>query len=374
MNHHISSFTKLPSEVQEMVGPHLSLHDLAATVRVCRFWRDIFSSCLWRHVDTTTWSAQNRPRQDVFFQCFGSGSLKHNGHLIRSLNLTFNPRRLHLREFLEYAPSILPCLTSAEIECIADDAIIADFIGRGSRTGWKTLSLYGIQYDFHFGQKSTEALLKHAGTLEHLRLSPASGLPSKDIQRLLCSAPNLKKLDLLSDVRLLGQKDGRLEAKDVIQSSWVCKSLEVFRCEIGGIPRPDIIRIINGKPASDYIVVGTHQESVDLQRQVYTQLGQLTQLRVLRMGAMLWDLRSPWEMVFDELEEYRCQRLFDCLAMSLESGLDLLQGLKKLQVVGLKNMETGIYNGDERAWVRKHWPLVETFEAESSSESLTSGH
>ncbi|KAH7054915.1 hypothetical protein BKA57DRAFT_532653 [Linnemannia elongata] len=47
-------------------------------------------------------------------------------------------------------------------------------------------------------------------------------------------------------------------------------------------------------------------------------------------------------------EEY--DRQYDCLAMSLESGLDLLSGLRSLRVVALKDMEVNIDNENEKSY------------------------
>ncbi|KAK3809616.1 MAG: LOW QUALITY PROTEIN: hypothetical protein J3R72DRAFT_428288 [Linnemannia gamsii] len=53
----------------------------------------------------------------------------------------------------------------------------------------------------------------------------------------------------------------------------------------------------------------------------------------------------PYDTEGDLYHRYdkESDRQYDCLAMSLESGLDLLRGLKSLQVVALQDMEVGIY-------------------------------
>ena len=52
-------------------------------------------------------------------------------------------------------------------------------------------------------------------------------------------------------------------------------------------------------------------------------------------------------------------RLYECLAMTLDSGLDLLRDLNKLERVGLQDME--VYVGEmEREWMEANWPGCHT--------------
>ncbi|KAF8932136.1 hypothetical protein BGZ47_011538 [Haplosporangium gracile] len=127
--------------------------------------------------------------------------------------------------------------------------------------------------NLRFGPRSSEAILKHAAIVErHVLVLDLRDFPSKDIQTPLCSAPNLKKLHVLSDYRTLEDERIGLLAQGLVKSEWVCSSLEVFWCQIKGIPRPDITRTINGRPASEFVLPGTLEESIDLQRRVYSQL------------------------------------------------------------------------------------------------------
>lgn len=78
-----------------------------------------------------------------------------------------------------------------------------------------------------------------------------------------------------------------LVVPDIIQSEWICRELESFKCKIGGIPRPDLQRQENGNhlrgPLPDPRRFTMEQSQV-LQRQVMTQLGKLTQLSELTLG------------------------------------------------------------------------------------------
>ncbi|KAF8946242.1 hypothetical protein BGZ47_000991 [Haplosporangium gracile] len=143
----------------------------------------------------------------------------------------------------------------------------------------------------------------------------------KGIQRFLCSAPNLRDFHLLASSRTKAGPDPCLDTTDVVQSEWVCLDLEVFGCGIGGISRSDI-------SPSDY------EEDEE-----------------------------------DELfNEDMPLRQFDCLAMSLESGLDLLRDLKDLSHVELVDMEVCVDGNKEQARFSKHWPYTKTMATTSFSE------
>lgn len=131
---------------------------------------------------------------------------------------------------------------------------------------------------------------------------------------------------------------------------WVCSELEVFECQIGIIPRPDITRNILDGPASGHACDGTTQESIDLQRKVYAKLAQLTKLRELTLG---FPIHTKYKYKHGDKEYYR---QYDCLVMTLESGLDLLKRLKELRVVGLEDMEVYGDGEKEQSWFAEHWP------------------
>ncbi|KAG0219513.1 hypothetical protein BGX33_002458 [Mortierella sp. NVP41] len=287
----------------------------------------------------------------VFLDSAATGALRTYGHHIESLKLDEGTDSDFLAQFLEHAPPTFPRLTSAEFHDPVSDDVVADLIGRGTG-GWRKFVVHEYYYvGEHFRPKSIEALLKHASTLAIVRLEIAPCLKSRDIHRLLCSAPNLKELYLLSEWRTTDIVDRYLDAQDVAKSDWVCLSLEVFGCEIGNIPRPDITRWIDCSSPTQHVVGGTIQESIDLQRRVYAQLGRLTQLRELRLGIQLPDGRN-----YGYRDYYR---LYDCLAMTLKSGLDLLKNLKELRFVGLDDMEVHIYQDKEQEWIKENWPKVE---------------
>ncbi|KAF9119366.1 hypothetical protein BGW39_000340, partial [Mortierella sp. 14UC] len=349
---HTTTFSGLPPEVQELIGAYFNQQDWSACVGVCREWRALFLTYLWRDIDIDC----NRLKawQDTF-----SKALETNHHLVRSLKLRSVDNCVDLGSFIECCPPTFPRLTSAEIESSRDlglDSLTAAFIGLSS-PGWKRLVFRKtpgsrFQGPFQFSTESFEALCKHTSTLEVFRMEAKSYVLRGHIDRLLCLAPLLKELYFTTD-----QRDfygGWIDADKIVDSDWVCNNLEVFACEIGHIRRLDITRDINPNFSGDFIYrQGTHEESIDLQRRIYSKLAKFTKLRVLKLGIMI----DPAVQDYRPEDKEICRR-YDSLAMTVESGLDLLKGLKELRVVDLSDLEVYVDGEPEQSWFKEHWPLA----------------
>ncbi|KAG0206427.1 hypothetical protein BGX33_007435 [Mortierella sp. NVP41] len=252
-----------------------------------------------------------------------------------------------LLRFLEHAPSTFSRLRFVELgnTCRKDDDAIADLLGRCTGGPRKIIITEIRDYGVRFGPKSAQALFKHASTLEVIRMENVFQFESERIHRLLCSALNLKELHLIGDRRDADETKAGQDARDMVKSDWVCLSLEVFGCEIFNIIRPDISRTIEGDAPIGFVVEGTHEESIALQRSAYEQLGRLTKLRELSPGV-------PCVVAM------KIFRRYDCLAMTLKRGLDLLKNLKGLRIVGLEDSEVYIGRDKEQEWVTKNWPKI----------------
>ncbi|KAF9092699.1 hypothetical protein BGX29_010330 [Mortierella sp. GBA35] len=266
------SLANLPSELQDTVASYLSQHDSSVCVRVCRAWQANFTPFVWRHIESKYWKVDKNdpPWREVFLESAATGALRTYDHHIHSLDLDEDKK--FFERFLEHAPPTFPRLTSAE---------------RGTG-GWKKIVIYQFgDLGVSFGSAPAEALLKHAPTLEIVRMEGAYAFPSKAIHQLLCSAPKLKELHLLGEERVLDNLDRWMDAHDVDESDWACTSLEIFGCEIRNIPRPDITMPICGDPPTKYFVKGTLQESIDLQRRIGLDLlKDLNELRIVRLDDM----------------------------------------------------------------------------------------
>ncbi|KAF9541832.1 hypothetical protein EC957_002667 [Mortierella hygrophila] len=355
-----TSFNDLPVEIQEKIAPFLSRRDLAACVRVCRSWKRLFHRQLWSHIDLF-WHEDDKAWQKRV--CRG---LKTNKRLVKSLKLTLEADDL-LPLFLKQCPVPFPNLTSVELvapfEEDYDDEWLAEFINI-TMDGWKRIVFRKVKGCFgllEFDQYPFEEFLRLAApTLEVFRTYDLSLISMLQVHELLCTAPNLKELYISGGAD--NTPDNWLDSTDIEVSDWVCSNLEVFGCRIGGIPRPDITRDIEGKPASEYVLEGTIQNSIDHQRQLYSSLALFTKLRELTLGFPLDPLGTRDDKRYKEHYQQ-----YDCLAMTLDSGLDLLKGLKDLRVVGLVDMEIYIEGEKEQAWFAENWPHA-TIRTEDDAE------
>ncbi|KAF8934773.1 hypothetical protein BGZ47_010213 [Haplosporangium gracile] len=279
------------------------------------------------------------------------GGLKRNGDFIQSLRIV--TRMLYMDSFLENCPPTFPLLTSLWIDGVSngDEDDLTALLMRCT-AGLKKI-VYCLRDSnsgcFEF-DTAARALIAHADTLEVVRMEGDYVSGAKPINQLLCSLPNLKEFVFLGD-RLV-DRGGTLDAKEVVKSNWVCSGLEVFGCEIGNIPRPDITRMIADEPASKRVTKGTPQESMDLHRQVYAKLSKFTKLRKLSLGFPVNESSSQYRRAN---KDYLIQ--FDGLAMTLDSGLDLLKDLKELEEVELYFREFGIRSyAEEEEWMGRSWP------------------
>jgi hypothetical protein len=344
------SFADLPVELQEKITPFLSQQDLAWCLCVCRDWKSLFHSHFWSHLDLD-WDGDNKAWQRNVGR-----ALQRNANFVRSIKLRLHEDD-HLHSFLKQCPPLFLHLTSADLKAPFED----DYNGHEllqfanlSFEGWKRLIFRKVKDSvsiLEFDKKPFQKLLRHVTpTIEVFRTYSLSLVGMHEVNRLLRTAPNLKELYIYGGSDVVSEN--WLNAEEIVDKEWVCENLEVFGCRIGGIPRPDITRN-NDLPAAFGVREWSMQESIDLQRKVYAKLARFTKLRELTLGFPL----DTEEMSYDDgYAEFYQQ--YDCLAMTLDSGLDLLKGLSKLRKVGLEDMEVYIDGEREQAWFKEHWPNV----------------
>lgn len=196
-------------------------------------------------------------------------------------------------------------------------------------------------------------VLRYVATLVVSQVEGAGCLRKNKITLLLHGLPNLKEFCMLGAVRIdAGWMDDKWELSELVSVDWACTGLEVFGCTIGGIPRPHIARRLGGASTTILIKTEAEPESIAIQRGVYAQLGRLKMLTELTLKTL-----RPCYKVRD-VRRHLDHHFYDCLAMSLESGLDLLANLGDLRRVDLEDMSVKIGNPAEQAWVAEHWPLA----------------
>ncbi|KAK3811102.1 MAG: hypothetical protein J3Q66DRAFT_372787 [Benniella sp.] len=253
--------------------------------------------------------------------------------------------RLEVKEVFEILQSLvkgirthMPKLDKLILtEChLRDDAAAA--LLSSSHHGWKEISLVGETATS--GGSAKEALMQQCPVLEKLVLDRCDHFSSHDAVQVLASSPNLHTF---SDVTESMFRTTRINAtlfadRDLNSGSlkaWDCEgSLTTLRVRITGVPRPDLEEC---QVQERYLGEGR-----GIQSQVYERLARLTRLETLWLGETLYQ-----------------EEQYDCLEMSLESGLHRLSGLKSLKELGVMSlvMKIGV---KEVQWMADNWPQLRT--------------
>ncbi|KAF9557594.1 hypothetical protein EC968_007542 [Mortierella alpina] len=285
---------------------------------------------------------------------------------------------------------LLSRLTWEVENCNESDADIANLLDSSSSDpsdtdgggggGWKSLQLPFMK---NFGPLSAQVLQRHASTLTQVSAYGWGSFTSPDIQALLCSTPRLQNLN--GDLGTHATSDGRvaemvLHAQDPMHSrtSWAgTSSLRHLRLVINGIHRPDVKCDHTGRPFLRPLpVIPNPTSCLQLQETVCRQLGAMTQLRKLVLGRP--DIHGV--VVLDEqlvrlhptlgvlVREFQYQ----CLELSLDSGLSLMSELKEMRILDVTRMAHRI-GVAELEWMHVNWPKLETIEG-LFSQRLWEGH
>lgn len=179
---------------------------------------------------------------------------------------------------------------------------------------------------------------------------------------ILYKASNLMvlRVPLLSLPRDVTDTPMTPTAQAIFQLPWATTSLRVLELHILGVPRPDISVGEFGKPVKGALFEGTVQESHTVQRAVYIQLAKQAEMEELVLGNGHY-YKGQGERVIDA----QGRSLYggpgfqlNCLAMSLESGLDILGGLSKLRVLDLSRTAHRV-GVPELEWMQAHWGRIE---------------
>ncbi|KAF9345650.1 hypothetical protein BGX26_002905 [Mortierella sp. AD094] len=252
------------------------------------------------------------------------------------------------------------CLSIQELglscsETISDENFAS--LIKASTSGWRKLNIQGYEA---FGSLSSAVLVQHAYTLRSLDAVYCGGFVSRDIQTLLSNSPHLRRFWTLTEGETISPSDAELNAADIGQSEWVCTSLEIFGVVINGIPRPDITIYQDGTPFIGRAPVMTLEQGRALQSTVHRHLGSLTALKELHLGHddRDWGNESRFEFNAQERMIYQdVNYQYECLEMTLETGLGLLSELKQLEVLDVTRMSHRI-GVAEVQWMSENWPRL----------------
>ncbi|KAK3807528.1 MAG: hypothetical protein JOS17DRAFT_797097 [Linnemannia elongata] len=200
--------------------------------------------------------------------------------------------------------------------------------------GWKNIRTYAA-----LDPMSCTALATQCGTLEVLEVITISAFSSKTLRRVLLSSPRLKTLITIDDKWCRRLRSPYIEANDFIDviplsnslHPWASeKSLKVLKTKITCIPRPDVYKVLAGQEHFDTLTETYAGEGRHTQKRVHERLARLTNLEELCLGQAT-RANVSLESAYDdgEGEDYQ----YDCLEMTLESGLDQLKDLNNLRVL-----------------------------------------
>ncbi|KAF9131565.1 hypothetical protein BGW39_001614 [Mortierella sp. 14UC] len=242
------------------------------------------------------------------------------------------------------------------------------FVLSACRAGWRSIELPII------GSRSVDALIEHhCPTLEILKVSRARDMSSTQMIQILASSPRLHTFVTFDEEVIPNPDVPHFVADDFIDLDhstgqlrpWLCEStLKEFRAYVTGIPRPDLNKTFHGHPLDKDMVM---QESFpgqgpELQRLVYERLARFSRLERLQLGHddrlisvmyMLMYSDADIEGWDDESHQY------NCLEMSLASGLRALEGLKELKELKVSRMATAV-GIDDVQWMVQSWPRLKT--------------
>lgn len=139
-------------------------------------------------------------------------------------------------------------------------------------------------------------------------------------------------------------------------STWACAtSLKLLRIMIGGL-----VSTSSHSSSSDMDTAA--EGELDLQRQVYRFLGTLTNLEELSLG-----FGPEEDSIFTLPQDQGRQK--DCLEFSLNSGLELLEGLKSLRVLNVARMNHRIQLSEVQ-WMCRSWPQLRVIEGLLKAKSM----
>ncbi|KAK3805803.1 MAG: hypothetical protein J3Q66DRAFT_393183 [Benniella sp.] len=300
-----------------------------------------------------------RYRDNSFHQSLSS--LWKRCKFVEALELTIC-HGIHVEPLVTNMVTFLPNLNSISLvedeeTYILKDEEFAQLLS-ASRVGWKSVSNMQV---VGYGKKSWEALFQHTSTLEHFGMARWERQQADaELEPFLSLFPRLQSFVTLSEggvhkMRLVSIDASTWIHEDRISGSltpWLCEHLLTdLRIMISGIPRPDVTQYYQGKKRQSVVVEFYPGEGRKVQQRVYERLSRFINLEVLWLGSNSYHPNDTYS--FDHSENHQ----YECLEMSLESGMDQLEGLKRLQVLNISLMATRM-GRKEAQWMAEQWPKL----------------
>ncbi|KAG0045738.1 hypothetical protein BGZ83_009017 [Gryganskiella cystojenkinii] len=212
-----------------------------------------------------------------------------------------------------------------------------------------------------FSLFAREAMLKVAASVEEFTLDDVPWVWGYDIQEFMQRATNLKAFKILTLSRSYDRVVDRplswwhLYDPEGFNNDdmrpWACEqTLERLAVVIQVSDEARVDVGVNPKPAMTDVEKGAH-------KRVYSQLSRLTKLKELVLSGE----RKNEHRDLDKMHT-------ECLALSLESGLDMLHDMKEMEVLDVRNCAHRI-GVRELEWIHKHWPKLKTIKGLTESRS-----
>lgn len=405
-------------ELIELIPSLLTTHDLAQCVRVNKTWQAIFTPFLWRCIPGTS-GDETRFCQLVQEDYLAQHQLQPEGEEERKFSVLskYGP---WIQELTLSTLSYFPGLSDSQANSQANTSASPEFpttggLGPAILQGCPNLkkltvrlmtdacsgllaatlkshlrNLTAIEQDGYFvqntdsavaemlsachagwkyirlpilGVHSAEALIKHCPTLEALKVKETPGWSSAHMHQILSSCPRIHTFETLADEESRVVHRTHFLAKDFIDfdqtsnslAAWKSESsLKVFRAKVMGIPRPGVTPYDHYEPPAEEVLREAYLgQSQELQHLVYERLARFSHLEELHLGHESRDVGDEF-LYIDGDADYQ----YECLEMTLKSGLWILEGLSELRVLSVMRMETRI-GVEEVKWMVKHWPKLQ---------------
>ncbi|KAF9149320.1 hypothetical protein BG015_008891 [Linnemannia schmuckeri] len=231
-----------------------------------------------------------------------------------------------------------------------------------------------------FGPLAFSALMESAETLEVLRIESTEELQLNDFVDVLCFARNFRLLEGIAD-----RQRNKFTMKIMVHAyeiylghfenglgrSWVLElSMEHLQLRIEGVYRSVVLYRQNEEEQLTQEDLGLDPTvRFPVQRWFYNQLSKMTGLKELILGVQ--DLSASTmkyvgvdsSMNVAAMEEAALSRgihmfNYNSLEFSLESGLELLAGLKELKLLGVRRTAHDI-GVAELEWIHRNWLKLE---------------
>ncbi|KAG0301793.1 hypothetical protein BGZ97_002617 [Linnemannia gamsii] len=209
------------------------------------------------------------------------------------------------------------------------------------RKGWKAVQ---IRSGAFFGDAAWNSLVNHFFTLEEMVVLGGVSIGGNQLRRILSSCPNLHTLITIDDGTYFNSDDFSVDmyAEQFVDLDHATLSLNPWACERSLKVLKVLVIRVSDRP-------NRYRYSAP-QSLVYKRLARFTNLETLWLG------HDP-HIEVERHPSISVEPQDDRLQMSLESGLDMLQGLTALQELGVSNMET-LIGWKELQWMTQHWPRL----------------